>query len=44
MRIALAEMRRRRGRWLSIVGALAFILFLVLYIWRRMRYKAVPKE
>jgi hypothetical protein len=32
MRIALAEMRRRRGRWLSIVGAVAFIVFLVLVL------------
>lgn len=32
MRIAFAEMRRRRGRWLSIVGAVAFIVFLVLVL------------
>lgn len=32
MRIALAEMRRRRGRWFSIVGAVAFIVFLVLVL------------
>ncbi len=32
MNIALAEMRRRRGRWLSIVGAVAFIVFLVLVL------------
>lgn len=32
MRIAIAEMRRRRGRWLSIVGAVAFIVFLVLVL------------
>lgn len=32
MRIALAEMRRRRGRWVSIVGAVAFIVFLVLVL------------
>jgi putative ABC transport system permease protein len=30
--IALAEMRRRRGRWFSIVGAVAFIVFLVLVL------------
>ena len=32
MLIALAEMRRRRGRWFSIVGAVAFIVFLVLVL------------
>lgn len=32
MGIALAEMRRRRGRWFSIVGAVAFIVFLVLVL------------
>ena len=32
MGIALAEMRRRRGRWYSIVGAVAFIVFLVLVL------------
>ncbi len=32
MRIALLEMRRRRGRWASIVGAIAFIVFLVLVL------------
>ena len=32
MGIALAEMRRRRGRWISIVGAVAFIVFLVLVL------------
>jgi putative ABC transport system permease protein len=32
MRIALAEIRRRRGRWASIVGAVAFIVFLVLVL------------
>ena len=32
MRLALAEMRRRRGRWASIVGAVGFIVFLVLVL------------
>jgi putative ABC transport system permease protein len=32
MRIALAEMRRRKGRWATIVGAVAFIVFLVLVL------------
>lgn len=32
MLIALAEMRRRRGRWISIVSAVAFIVFLVLVL------------
>jgi putative ABC transport system permease protein len=32
MRIALSEMLRRRGRWFSIVGAVAFIVFLVLVL------------
>ena len=32
MRIALAEIRRRRSRWASIVGAVAFIVFLVLVL------------
>ena len=32
MRLALAEIRRRRGRWASITGAVAFIVFLVLVL------------
>jgi putative ABC transport system permease protein len=32
MRLALAEIRRRRGRWVSISGAVAFIVFLVLIL------------
>ncbi|MDH3539091.1 MAG: ABC transporter permease [Acidimicrobiia bacterium] len=32
MRIALAEMRRRQGRWATIVGAVSFIVFLVLVL------------
>jgi len=32
MRLALAEILRRRGRWASIIGALAFIVFLVLVL------------
>lgn len=32
MRIALAEMRRRKARWATIVGAVAFIVFLVLVL------------
>lgn len=32
MRLALAELRRRRGRWASITGAVAFIVFLVLVL------------
>lgn len=32
MRLALAEMLRRRGRWVSIIGAVAFIVFLVLVL------------
>ena len=32
MRLALAEILRRRGRWVSIVGAVAFIVFLVLVL------------
>ncbi len=32
MHIALAEMRRRKGRWATIVGAVAFIVFLVLVL------------
>jgi putative ABC transport system permease protein len=32
MRLALAEMRRRRGRWASITAAVAFIVFLVLVL------------
>ena len=39
MRLALAEMRRRRGRWLSITGAVAFIVFLVLFL---VAYSAMP--
>jgi len=32
MEIALAEIRRRRGRWGSIIGAVGFIVFLVLVL------------
>jgi putative ABC transport system permease protein len=32
MKLALAEMRRRPGRWGSIVGAVGFIVFLVLVL------------
>ena len=32
MQLALAEIRRRRGRWASITGAVAFIVFLVLVL------------
>lgn len=32
MQLALAEIRRRRGRWVSITGAVAFIVFLVLVL------------
>ena len=32
MQLALAEIRRRRGRWASIIGAVAFIVFLVLIL------------
>ncbi len=32
MELALAEIRRRRGRWGSIVAAVAFIVFLVLVL------------
>ncbi len=32
MQLALAEIRRRRGRWASIIGAIAFIVFLVLIL------------
>jgi putative ABC transport system permease protein len=32
MRLALAEILRHRGRWASIIGAVAFIVFLVLVL------------
>jgi len=32
MELALAEIRRRRGRWGSIIGAVGFIVFLVLVL------------
>lgn len=32
MQLALAEIRRRRGRWGSIIGAVGFIVFLVLVL------------
>lgn len=32
MQLALSEIRRRRGRWISIVGAVGFIVFLVLVL------------
>ena len=32
MKLALAEIRRRRGRWGSIIGAVGFIVFLVLVL------------
>lgn len=32
MRLALAEVLRRRGRWVAIIGAVAFIVFLVLVL------------
>ena len=32
MRLALAEMRRRRGRWIAIMSAVGFIVFLVLVL------------
>ena len=32
MKLALAEMRRRPGRWGSIIGAVGFIVFLVLVL------------
>lgn len=32
MRLALAEMRRRRVRWIAITGAVGFIVFLVLVL------------
>ena len=32
MKLALAEIRRRRGRWGSIIGAVGFIVFLVLIL------------
>lgn len=32
MQLAFAEIRRRRGRWVSITGAIAFIVFLVLVL------------
>ena len=32
MQLAIAEIRRRRGRWASIIGAVAFIVFLVLIL------------
>lgn len=32
MGLALAEIRRRKGRWGSIIGAVAFIVFLVLVL------------
>jgi putative ABC transport system permease protein len=32
MQLAFAEILRRRGRWVSIIGAVAFIVFLVLVL------------
>ena len=32
MKLAIAEIRRRRGRWGSIIGAVGFIVFLVLVL------------